>query len=340
MVSKDLKVCVIGGGWYGCHIALCLKKRGVKVTVLEKDSSIFNGASGYNQNRLHQGFHYPRCKRTRLQSKRGFHLFRKHYEPLLIELDYNLYGIPFNSSLIDFDTYKDIMVATGLNFEDVSAVCPFPLKNINGVIDCEEAVINPTLAKTYFESELKEEIIVNHEVDKKTFRDLSNKYDYVIDCTWGGLSKREHRYYESCIYFIAQSKNYYKMGLTLMDGSFFSIYPLNEKEHTVTHVEHTPMKVFDNQKEAYEFNSECSKDNQLIMRKQLEFTKSIEEYYPKFSNDFDINDVRFAVKTKDRSGQDSRYVTIEKEDNILRVNSGKIDTVFDAESLIMSEVFS
>ena len=42
-----------------------------------KKKDIFNGASGYNQNRLHLGFHYPRSKKTRIQSKVGFYKFIK-----------------------------------------------------------------------------------------------------------------------------------------------------------------------------------------------------------------------------------------------------------------------
>ena len=67
------KIAIIGAGWFGCHIAHQIKKKLNKfdIKLYEKEKDIFLGASSNNQNRLHLGFHYPRSKQTRLQSKNG-----------------------------------------------------------------------------------------------------------------------------------------------------------------------------------------------------------------------------------------------------------------------------
>ena len=58
------KIAIIGAGWFGCYIGYDLIKSGYEVKIFEKEKEIFSGASGYNQNRLHLGFHYPRSYRT------------------------------------------------------------------------------------------------------------------------------------------------------------------------------------------------------------------------------------------------------------------------------------
>ena len=61
---KKKNFCIIGAGWYGCHIGLYLKDKGHNVKIFEKESRIFSGSSGFNQFRLHKGFHYPRSSET------------------------------------------------------------------------------------------------------------------------------------------------------------------------------------------------------------------------------------------------------------------------------------
>ena len=72
-----MKIAIIGAGWFGCHIGHELLKEGHKVTIFEREKELFNGASGNNQNRLHLGYHYPRSNLTRVQSKKGFNIFKK-----------------------------------------------------------------------------------------------------------------------------------------------------------------------------------------------------------------------------------------------------------------------
>jgi glycerol-3-phosphate dehydrogenase len=60
-----VKIRVLGGGWYGCHIALALIGDGHEVEIHETRERIFEGASGSIPARLHLGFHYPRSRMTR-----------------------------------------------------------------------------------------------------------------------------------------------------------------------------------------------------------------------------------------------------------------------------------
>ena len=176
---KDLKIAIIGAGWYGCHFALSFIKKGLKVILYEKNEEIFSEASFNNQNRLHLGFHYPRSYKTRNQSKRGSRLFYLYYPDLIKNIDLSLYAIAKDSSIVDLDTYKAIMKSSELLFEDVSSSIPLMLRNIEGVLDTNEKVIDCMAAKKFFKNELQDIIIKNSELKQKDilfFTGLNNYF--------------------------------------------------------------------------------------------------------------------------------------------------------------------
>ena len=73
--SSRLDAAVIGGGFYGCMLALHLKSAGARVAVFEKHDDILLRASHTNQARVHNGYHYPRSLLTGLRSRVNFPRF-------------------------------------------------------------------------------------------------------------------------------------------------------------------------------------------------------------------------------------------------------------------------
>ncbi|MCR6652802.1 MAG: FAD-dependent oxidoreductase [Cellvibrionaceae bacterium] len=69
--SLGLDAVVIGGGFYGCAIAIYLKQvRGLKsVLLVEQEKDILQRASYTNQARVHNGYHYPRSFTTAYRSR-------------------------------------------------------------------------------------------------------------------------------------------------------------------------------------------------------------------------------------------------------------------------------
>ena len=126
-------VAVIGGGWYGCHIAYTLKQRGFAVKLFESANDLFQGASGKNQFRLHAGFHYPRSYTTRVQISRGLSEFNKHLPQFVRKLDKCIYAISSRASFIDFGTFTSIFRSEGIPFECIHAQTN-GLSNIEGAI--------------------------------------------------------------------------------------------------------------------------------------------------------------------------------------------------------------
>ena len=333
---KDLKIAIIGAGWYGCHFALSFLKKGFKVNLYEKNEEIFSEASFNNQNRLHLGFHYPRSYKTRNQSKRGSRLFYLYYPNLIKNIDLSLYAIAEDSSIVDLDTYKAIMRSSELLFEDVSSSIPLMLRNIEGVLDTNEKVIDCMAAKKFFKNELQDIIIKNSELKQKDIYKLRDEGFQVIDCTWNKLFKNDSFVYESTIMFKCKNKHEINFGLTIMDGLFPSVYPVDDKFSTLSDVEFTPFFKTNKYEEAYEAIENINESR--IMEIKENMVKKISFYFPQFKEYYEIIEPIFSIKTKksnNRTDDRSSYL-INVDENIYSVFSGKIDTIFDIEFELMS----
>lgn len=88
--SKEA-VCIIGGGWYGTHLALCLSPFYL-VTLLEKNSRPFSDISGAFGIRLHTGPHYPRSSETRENCRKGGIAFKEYYPELVNDHSHSIYA--------------------------------------------------------------------------------------------------------------------------------------------------------------------------------------------------------------------------------------------------------
>ena len=80
-----MRILIIGAGWYGCHLATVLLKRGIYVYIVDKSNDFFQGSSSKNQNRLHLGYHYPRSDDTITECKEGYTQFCEQYANIIVK---------------------------------------------------------------------------------------------------------------------------------------------------------------------------------------------------------------------------------------------------------------
>ena len=97
-----MKIRILGGGWYGCHLALAFTEDGHEVELWEKADQLFSGASGGIPARLHEGFHYPRSAVTRAACQDHKQAFAERYGHLSAGVAVNIYGIAAQDSLPHF----------------------------------------------------------------------------------------------------------------------------------------------------------------------------------------------------------------------------------------------
>ena len=333
-----MNIAIIGYGWYGGYIALLLQEK-YNVTIFEKRSKGFDNSSFYNQNRLHQGFHYPRSHKTRSLCKKGFSQFKDKFEFLCDPVHKNYYLVD-NKSCLDFQTFYSIYKFENYDFEILEN--DFIQNCENKIIKTGEMVINSQKVMDYFLSTLNCDIVYNYEINNIRHGNnkiiLNNEYefDYVFDCTNNQLNLiKQNVIFEKTISFVYKKVNEISFdAITIMDGPFMSLYPrfINEDIYTLTDVVNTPF---------------CKSHNlDTILKKEINeneinslrdiFEKKIIKYYPEFKKNFTYVDYYFAYKCKLENNNDSRELVIENNNNVISILCGKITGIFEVEHYIKS----
>ena len=93
---------IVGGGAYGCYLALKLSEliADAKVLIVEKEPDLLLRASYHNQARVHNGYHYPRSILTGLRSRINFAHFIQEF-PECIENNFEkVYAIAHKRSKV------------------------------------------------------------------------------------------------------------------------------------------------------------------------------------------------------------------------------------------------
>ena len=329
------KVCIIGAGWYGCHIGGSLKALGFEVTVFEKNSQIFSEASGKNQFRLHMGFHYPRHHNTRIQSRDGFIRFMDRYPELSREVPNNYYAISHEESLMDFATYRLVMTSSGLSFQEAH---PLGLRGVEGILVVDERVLLTEQARQFFIGRLGDSLRTGATV--KTVAPRNNQvevngdlFDWVVDTTWGTGS---HGFLPIPVYYEPTILLYYETdgcsqpaAITLVDGPLCSVYPTERSDiYTLSSVPHTPLGHSSSAAEAIAIREGV--DTETVAAKRQAMETQITRYLPDFRDQFRFVGPQISLKTKPVGNFDDRSCYVFRHGHVFTVMSGKIDTIFSA----------
>ena len=332
---------IVGAGWMGCHLAYSLIKKGHVVKIFEKNK-IFHGMSGANTNRLHMGYHYPRSYQTRIQSKIGYNSFKKIYPNLNKVINNNLIYILKKKSLIDYQTYKKVMLSSNLKIKETKYFTK-ELSNVEGIIKVNEAQILQEKAKKFFKSKLKNKLIENKEVHpakikfKKKIEFNNYTYDYLVDCTAGHLfkNKRFDISYEPRVTWIYKSK-LKNFALMAMDGEFYNIFPYQKNEYILGTPKYSKFKKFSNLVTANKFTKKIKKKE--VLRRKLLSENIIKKSFVNFNKYFEFKGYFFSMATIFNSNSDNRPTLIKKQKNVFYVLGGKIDTMFEAEKEILKRL--
>ena len=334
-----MKFAVIGAGFYGLHIATRLKALGLEVKVFEKADDILNFASANNQFRLHLGFHYARNFRTRQQSRDGYFRFLERYDKLTEVISENYYMVPQGDSLVDFATYKLIMMSSGLDF--VEKELPPQITHPCGSLLTAERVLMIERARQHFHQHLPNTIHLGEEASV-TMADAhvdvnGETFDYCIDCTWGHLIPDDKFFFESTILLYYRKKNQAAptRAYTFVDGPLCSLYPTENADiFTLSSVPHTPIGQHATSNEA--LHTIASLSGHDINLKRLLMEKQIMKYYPCFLDDYEYVDPQLCVKTKPFGHDDDRSCYVKKYGRLIKCLSGKVDNIFYAAAEVMA----
>lgn len=254
---------IVGAGLYGLYSALRCGENGQKVLVLECDSGPFRRATYINQARVHMGYHYPRSFSTAIKSAHYFERFCKDYGFCnLVDFD-QIYATSANFSWTNAKEFQDFCRAAEIRCDRIAPEKYFHPGVCDGAFLTTEYTYDAQILKQWFLEQLAKwpdvELLYNHRVDgikqvgeiwRVQAGEFAAEAPFVLNATYAGINEI-HRLlgfepfkikYELCeIILCTVSENLRNVGITVMDGPFFSIMPFGKTGyHSLTSVTFTP----------------------------------------------------------------------------------------------------
>lgn len=344
-------VVVIGGGFYGCMLAIKLKKYFSKVLLIEKEKDLLTKASYNNQARVHNGYHYPRSFITAIRSHANYKKFGREFKKSIDDTFLMAYVIAENNSKTTAQQF--VKFCKQINIP----VAPAPSKIkklfndalIEDIFLVEEMVFNAAKVRKQLREKLRsakvtvmlgEEAVSVHKTTKGTLavqlkdgKTITSKTVY--NCSYSQINTIlknsklpliEFKHELTEMPLIKMPDMLKKFGVTIMDGPFFSIMPFPDRKlHTIHHVRYTPHQSW--------FGLGAFKKKLKLQSKFPFMIKDAQRYMP-ILKEVKYADSLYEIKTillQDEIS-DRRPILYKKDygyKNFHIVMGGKIDNIYD-----------
>ncbi len=260
---KNYDKIIIGAGIYGLYAALYCGKKGENVIVLEKEDAAFKRATYINQARVHMGYHYPRSYSTAIKSANYFERFNKDFDfSILSDFD-QIYATSSNFSWTDAKQFKKFCKNAKIKCNELSPTKYFNEGMCDGCFLTREYTYDAHILRDYFLSEIKKykNITLEFNINIKKIEEKDKVYQvicddkkyvskFVLNATYGSVNQILEMLnleqfkikYELCEIILCNvSEEFKNVGITVMDGPFFSIMPFGKTGyHSLTSVTFTP----------------------------------------------------------------------------------------------------
>jgi glycine/D-amino acid oxidase-like deaminating enzyme len=245
---------VLGAGLYGCKVALELRALGLSVVLIDPNP-IMSQATTVNQNRIHQGFHYPRSVATARTAAKNYTRFLIDHAAAVAGNARHLYCIAVGSK-VGPEQYEKVMAEVGAPMTRVETPTYFVPGMIAQAYETHEKSFNIHKLRALLNYQLK---VARVEIIRATAslmegQDTSDgivveipnaliKCRYLFNCTYANLdtiipirTKLVKEHVEVPLFRIPSQIG--GEDLTIMDGPYFSImdYPPEPGVSAVTHV--------------------------------------------------------------------------------------------------------
>jgi glycine/D-amino acid oxidase-like deaminating enzyme len=260
---------VIGGGFYGCEIALFLRRHGFgRVRLVEREPALLTRASYANQARVHNGYHYPRSFVTAWRSHQSFARFVADYH-FAIRSDFvQLYAVARHRSKVTPTQYQHFMRDIGAPFAPARPEyrALFDPRTVAAIYETEECAFDAAHLRTHFsralptagiQTSLGTELVRVLPDGGKVIAELRSPTGtervaacWLLNCTYAranftvgqpGQLQTPLKHEVAEIALITAPDELTDLGVTLMDGPFFSCMPFPAGNcHSLSHMRYTP----------------------------------------------------------------------------------------------------
>lgn len=363
---------IIGAGIYGLYAAYFSAKKGQKIIVLEHDNKALSRGSYVNQARVHNGYHYPRSYSTAIKSSKYFNKFNHEFKFAINDEFEKIYGISEKYSWTSASQFQKFCNNTGIECEEINPYKYFKKGSVGGAFITQEYTFDAKKIRDYYVDKLHEyqkvSIIYNSKI--KTIQIENNNYkitlengssfvsDYVLNATYASVNQILKKMkletfkikYEMCEVIMCKTSDQIRnVGITVMDGPFFSIMPFGFSGlHSLTSVTFTPHKTSYDELPTFQCQkyTNCSPNqlencNECLHKPATswKYMQTLLKKYLKSEIDITYDSSLFAIKPILMASEidDSRPTVIKcfsKNPIFISVLSGKFNTIYDLDEVL------
>lgn len=365
---------IIGAGLYGIYSAYYCGSRGEKVLVLEYENAPFKRATYINQARVHMGYHYPRSYSTAIKSAGYFARFVKDYDFCILKDFDQIYATSAKLSWTNAEQFKRFCKAADIRCDEINAEKYFNSGLCDGAFLTTEYTYDANILKQYFMEKIsnKKNIeikwcsriteIIKTDTEYVLIMEDETEYRtaFLINATYASTNQINKMAnvpifqikYELCEIILCQvGKSLKNIGITVMDGPFFSIMPFGMTGyHSLTSVTFTPHVT--SHKDTPEFtcqqksNGFCTPEclgncNECSARPATAwpYMANMAHKYIRDEYEFQYDRSLFSMKPILKASEidDSRPTVIKKysgQPTYISILSGKINTVYDLNEVL------
>lgn len=357
--NKKIRDClIVGAGVFGLACNAALQASGLDVVVADLAPSPGQGASLYNQRRVHKGYHYPRSLETAKLCKENHNRFVKKYKECILDVE-NYYLISADDSRTSAYVYQKFCDSLGYQYDyhDPQDVGVYS-DTVTLCIKTEEKIFSSELLTEHLLAETtKKNILTNCEVVSIKFTDgiyetlcrdrltnLSVKIHSktIINSTYNKINDIRHMaskavdlyQFENFEGHIVKKPSLKNKGYAIMDGPFFGLQPFDRDYHILCDVE---MSVLES---VVASSPKFTKIHKDTPRERFDRLKQ------KMSKWTDVSDLEYiksfsAVKMvlADCEESDARPTQfIDDLNGFYTIFSGKIDTICGVQEQCVEEI--
>lgn len=371
---------IIGAGLYGMYAADFCARKGQKVLVLEYDHAPFQRATYVNQARVHMGYHYPRSLMTALKSAGYFRRFVEDFSFCIYDKFEQVYATSDKFSWTDAKQFQIFCKEAGIRCEEMPVSRYFNEGMCDGAFLTEEYTYDAAILGKYYLDRLEADAHVTLQFGVRLDRIIKQngyflvrteegeEYEapFVLNASYASVNQVIARVegipqspfaikYELCeIILCRPSPQLQNMGITVMDGPFFSIMPFGKTGlHSLTAVTFTPHMTSYEERPIFPCQMGFDEDKSMCSPQQLgncnecahrpgsawPYMSHLADKYmrPEYAYEYERSLYSMKPILKSSEVDDSRPTAIAVMSNdptFISVLSGKINTVYDLDAFL------